>query len=54
MRPLLQEIIHYRNGLDAEADCDAAKVEEYETRYGKILQIAKEEYEYIPCSDYYR
>lgn len=54
MHSLLQEMIHYRNGLDAEEECNAAKVREYEARYCEILQKAKEEYEYIPCSEYYK
>lgn len=54
MRPLLQEMIHYRNSLEPGIECDAAKVHEYERRYSEILCKAKEEYEYIPPSKYYR
>lgn len=54
MSALLQEMIHYRNGLEAETECDAAKVSEYEDRYCRVLQKAREEYEYIPHSEYYK
>lgn len=54
MRSLIQEMIHYRNGLPQEAQADARKVGEFEERYRTILQKAKEEYEYVPASDYYK
>lgn len=54
MRELVQEMIHYRNGLPPGAAPDAAKVSEFERRYLAVLQKAKEEYEYIPPSKYYR
>lgn len=54
MRSLVQEMIHYRNGLSPEAEPDIEKVNEFEERYRKILQKAKEEYEYIPPNEYYR
>ena len=54
MRALVQEMIHYRNGLPEEAPPDTEKVREYEERYRAILQKAKEEYEYIPASEYYK
>lgn len=54
MRSLVQEMIHYRNGLAPGTECDAAKVSEFETEYRKILQKAKEEYEYIPANEYYK
>ncbi len=54
MRILIQEMIHYRNSLEAGTECDALKVSGYEERYREILQKAKEEYDYIPASDYYR
>lgn len=53
MRSLIQEMIHYRNGLDDSEECSPEKIAEYEGRYRTILQKAKEEYEYIPASDYY-
>ena len=54
MRSLVQEMIHYRNGLDPEKECSPEKIAEFEDRYRSILQKAKEEYEYIPANDYYK
>ncbi|HHV11102.1 MAG TPA: transposase [Clostridiales bacterium] len=54
MRSLVQEMIHYRNSLPPEAGPDVARVSDYEGRYSKILQKAKEEYEYIPPNEYYK
>lgn len=54
MRSLIQEMIHYRNGLPGEAVPDTEKVNEFEERYRAILRKAKEEYDYIPASAYYK
>lgn len=54
MRSLIQEMIHYRNGLSREAAPDAEKVNGFEERYCAILRKAKEEYDYIPASAYYK
>lgn len=54
MRALIQEMIHYRNGLPMEAAPDTEKVEGFEERYRAILRKAKEEYEYVPASKYYK
>lgn len=54
MRSLIQEMIHYRKGLDAPEECSPEKTAEFEGRYRAILQKAKEEYEYIPANDYYK
>lgn len=54
MRSLIQEMIHYRNGLPGEAVPDTEKVNEFEERYCAILRKAKEEYDYIPASAYYK
>ena len=54
MRSLIQEMIHYRNGLDSSEECSTEKIAEFEGRYRAILQKAKEEYEYIPADDYYK
>jgi len=51
MWKLKREIIHYRNGLDTDA---AHKVKEYEVKYQKTLAIIRDEYEYVPLSDYYK
>ncbi|MDO5809430.1 MAG: transposase [Lachnospiraceae bacterium] len=54
MRGLLQEMIHYRNGQERDAKPDAEKNRSFEERYSNILRKAKEEYEYVPASDYYK
>ena len=54
MRSLVQEMIHYKNGLSDDEKPDADNVKEYERRYREILEKAKEEYEYIPPDKYYR
>lgn len=54
MRSLIQEMIHYRNGLSAEDVPDADKVNGFEERYRAVLRKAKEEYDYIPASEYYK
>lgn len=54
MLELLRKMVHYRNGLSAEEDLDAAAVQELEAEYDRILDQAEEEYEQNPPSDYYR
>lgn len=54
MRTLVQEMIHYRNGLPPEAEPDMETVRCFEERYRKVLQKAKEEYNYIPAGNYYK
>ena len=54
MLALIKEMLHYRNGLDSSEECNPEKVSEFEKRYQEILDIAKEEYEYEPPSDYYK
>ena len=54
MKNLIQEMIHYRNGLTEDEDTDPAKVKEYENRYLEILDTARKEYEYEPPNDYYK
>ena len=53
MRELLREMIHYRNSLNDD-DPDPGKVAGLEAEYTKILDVAKEEYEYEPPSAYYK
>ncbi|SDB67464.1 transposase [Butyrivibrio sp. INlla16] len=53
MRALLQEIIHYNNSLDYDADPDAEKVEDFEKRYCEIIEEARNEYLDVPPSKYY-
>lgn len=54
MRSLIQEMIHYRNCLPQGAPPDDGKVNRFEERYRTILLKAKEEYEYVPASKYYK
>ena len=54
MRSLLQEMIHYRNGLPDHEAGDPQTVADFERRFRSILDQAKQEYEDIPASDYYR
>lgn len=53
MHELFQEMLHYRNGL-GEKELDASVVEDFESRYDRILDKAQEEYEYEPPGKYYR
>lgn len=54
MHALVREMIHYRNRLPEGKECEEQKVQEFEGRYREILSKAKEEYEYIPASEYYK
>lgn len=54
MRALLQEMIHYRNGLSEGTQPDAERVKIFEKRYSEILDLAEQEYLDEPASDYYR
>lgn len=48
------EMVHYRNSIPSEKETDTVKVSKFESRYREILQKAREEYEYIPPSEYYK
>jgi hypothetical protein len=59
MRELIREIIHFRKHLTLEdgESPDQAKPEEvadFVRRYDELLEMAREEYEYEPPSDYYK
>ena len=54
MRELIREMIHYINDLDEEEIINPKKLEAFEIEYQKILNTAKEEYEYEPPTKYYR
>ena len=41
MRSLIQEMIHYRNGLDDSEECSPEKIAEYEGRCRAILECRK-------------
>lgn len=54
MHSLVQEMLHFRNGLQPSEEADPCKVSEFEERYRKILENARKEYEDVPANDYYR
>ena len=54
MHSLIQEMIHYRNSLEAGGECEESVVSRYEERYREVIEKAKEKYESVPASDYYR
>lgn len=54
MHSLVQEMIHYRNGLQGSPRPDPEAVPRYEERYMEILETARNEYENIPASKYYK
>ena len=53
MRSLIQEMIHYRNGLPPDSPLCEASIQAFEKRYDEILSLAQNEYEDVPPSDYY-
>ena len=57
MRGLIQEMIHFWNGLDTcgpnPDEAEPEKVAAFEAKYDEILKVAKEEYDYEPPSKYY-
>ena len=59
MRKLVQEMIHFWNGMDPEDDrnpdeIDPDKVAELERQYDEILGQAKKEYDYEPPTKFYK
>lgn len=54
MHSLVQEMIHYRNGLPPGTECSPDKIREFEARYKGILEKAGEEYLDDPPGDYYK
>lgn len=44
MHDLLQEMLHYVNGLDAGEDREASRIQEYEAIYDGILKTVADEY----------
>ncbi len=54
MHPLIREMIHYRKTIPEGSGPDPDRVADYERRYREILEAAKQEYEDVPVSDYYR
>lgn len=54
MHALIQEMLHYRNGLEEKEGLDPVIVAAFEARYDEILDKAEEEYKDTPPSKYYR
>lgn len=52
MYDLLQGAIHYRNSLEPKQKVSAGKVKEIEKAYDKMIEKAKQEYEYEPPTWY--
>ena len=53
MWELIREMIHHRNSLPEGEEVESEIARDFETRYVKILETAKTEYEYEPASKYY-
>ena len=51
MYSLIQEMIHYVNGLESGEERDYEKILKYETRYDQIMETALNEHTDVPCSD---
>ena len=54
MRSLLQEMIHFRNGIQLPHKPDPKTISGFEKRYQAVLERARREYGDIPANDYYR
>ena len=54
MHEHVRTMLHYRNSLEKDNEVDPIKIKEFEDRYDKILDLAEQEYENEPPSDYYR
>jgi hypothetical protein len=54
MRELIREMIHYRKNLNPGDFPEKDKIIEFEDEYLRILETAKDEYEYEPPSKYNR
>ncbi len=54
MHEHVKTMIHYRNGLVEDKDIDPIEIKKLEDRYDEILDLAAQEYENEPPSDYYR
>ena len=51
---LVKEIVHFRNEIQISQKSDPEAVPRFEERYLEILETARNEYENIPPSDYYK
>ncbi len=54
MQAHIHKMIHYWNSLDAGEACTPEEIACLEEEYRRILEKAKEEYEYIPATEYYK
>ena len=54
MHSLVQEMVHFRNEIQISQKSDPEAVPRFEERYLEILETARNEYENIPPSDYYK
>ena len=54
MRSLLQEMIHFRNGIQLPHKPDPKTISGFEKRYQAVLETARREYGDILANDYYR
>ena len=51
---LVQEMIHFRNGIQLPHKPDPKTISGFEKRYQAVLETARREYGDIPANDYYR
>jgi hypothetical protein len=54
MHSLVQEMLHYRKQIPEGGQADHKVVSSFEKRYLEVIQTARDEYEYIPPSQYYK
>lgn len=54
MHEQIRGMIHYRNSLEDGEVCAPEEIVRLEEEYCQILEKAKEEYEYIPATEYYK
>lgn len=54
MHKLVQEMLHYRNGLGEDEQLDENMVAGFEKRYDEILELGENEYLDNPPTEYYR
>ena len=54
MQAHIRKMIHYQNSLEAGKACAPEEIAKLEEEYRQILEKAKEEYEYIPATEYYK
>ena len=50
MHSLLQEMVHYVNGVESGEERDSVKIHEYETRYAQVLKTASSDLAWVRLS----